>query len=44
MEMNLDGIFPMAVEPATMVSSGVTKGEVSRALPSTSLKVIEEDR
>ena len=44
MQMNLDGIFPMAVEPATMVSSGDTKGEVSRTLPSNSLKFIEEDR
>ena len=39
-QTNLDGIFPVPVEPATMPHAGNTKEEVSRALLSRSLKSI----
>ena len=42
MQTNLDGIFPVPIEPATMLSAGNTKEEVCRALLSRSLKSVEK--
>ena len=43
-QANLHGVFPVAVEPATVISAGDNKVEVFKPLPSRILKSIEEDR
>lgn len=42
MQTNLDGIFPVPVEPATMQIAENTKEEVCRALPLKSLSSVEK--
>lgn len=41
---NLNGIFPLALEPGSLLNAGNTRIEVFRALPSKSLKSTEKGR